>query len=52
MRSIVSAEITFFFLEFCLNEVLNELSANDINFANFEKLSIFTMDDKWGVEFP
>ena len=25
-------------LELCLNEVLNELSANDLNFANFEKL--------------
>ena len=35
-----------------INEVLNELSANDLNFANFEELWIFSMDDKWGVEFP
>ena len=38
LRSMVFAEITFFSLEFCLNEVLNELSLNDHNFANFENI--------------
>ena len=38
LRSMVFAEITFFSLGFCLNEVLNELSVNDQNFANFENI--------------